>query len=275
MNLFEPLKALIRPHTNRWRADRRFNSACHEFSREGIAPPVLYDIGARWGVSEPYGRLGRIPGFRSVGFEPDTEEAARLDAACHFDIVCPVALGDKRENRKLYIARDPGSSTLFPPDMEEIARHSVSRQFETVAETSVGVEPLDDVIRERNLPMPDFIKVDCEGAEGIIFSGAKETLKTVIGVTFEARMVEFYKGGATLGPLLDYFFKRGFVCLRLNPVGSFFDTMLMFDVVMIRHPESYSTPRESLLGRTFSLLHGSWPYASRISGFTTASDRLL
>jgi len=268
VNPLEALRGLVSPHANRWRANRRFEEACREFAIRGITPPVLYDIGARWGVSEPYGRLKSIPGFRSVGFEPDAEEAARLSAARHFDIVCPVALGDRHERRKLHIARDPGSSTLFPPDMQEIARHSASTQFETVGETEVEVQPLDDVIRDQNLPAPDFIKVDCEGAEGIIFSGATDTLKSVIGITFEARMVEFYKGGATLGPLLEFFFKKGFVCLRMNPVGAFFDTLMMFDVVMIRHPESCNCERENFLGALFSLLHGSWLYAKRFEEIT-------
>jgi len=257
-------RSLARPVSNRLRLNNRFSAACKEYGARGIQPPVLYDIGARWGVSEPYDRLKQIPGFRSVGFEPDTEEALHLERAGCFDVVCPVGLGDKTEKRTLYIAKDPGSSTLFPPDMREIARHTISRQFETVSETTIDVLPLDDVVKEKNLPLPDFIKVDCEGAEEIIFAGAEGTLKNVIGVTFEARLVEFYQGGATLGPLLNRFLDAGFILLRQNSVGAFFDAQMMFDVVMIKHPESYRTPRHELLGRTFSLLHGSLPYAQRI-----------
>jgi FkbM family methyltransferase len=265
------VRQLARPTVNNLRVRRRFDRACEAFAMNAIEAPVLYDIGARWGVSAPYDRLKKIPGFRSVGFEPDVEEAQRLEQAGQFDIVCAVGLGDRKETRTLYIAEDPGCSSLFPPDMAEAARHTVSKQFSTVGQVEVAVEPLDDVIQERGLPRPDFIKIDCEGAEGLIFEGAKNTLSNVVGITFEARLVDFYRGGATLGPLLETMFSAGFICLRLNPVGAFFDTQVMHDVVMIRHPDTYSTARETLLGQVFSLLHGSWLYAQRIADLTAAS----
>jgi FkbM family methyltransferase len=261
------VRQMARPTVNTLRVRRRFDRACEAFAMNGIEAPVLYDIGARWGVSAPYDRLKKIPGFRSVGFEPDIEEARRLERAGQFDIVCPVALGDRKETRTLYIAEDPGCSSLFPPDMAEAARHTVSKQFSTVGQVEVAVEPLDAVIKERGLPRPDFIKIDCEGAEGLIIEGSKNALRNIIGITFEARLVELYQGESTLGVLVEKLCRAGFVSLRLNPIGAFFDTQVMFDVVMIRHPETYHTQRDILLGQTFALVHGSNSYASRIFSY--------
>jgi FkbM family methyltransferase len=261
------VRQVARPTVNRFRLRRGFDQACATFASKGINAPVLYDIGARWGVSEPYDRLKKIPGFRSVGFEPDVEEARRLEQAGQFDIVCPVALGDRKETRTLYIAADPGCSSLFPPDMAEAARHTASKQFATIGQAAVAVEPLDEVIKERGLPQPDFMKIDCEGAEGLIIEGSKNTLRNIIGITFEARFVELYQGESTLGALVEKLCRAGFVSLRLNPIGAFFDTQIMFDVVMIRHPETYRTQRDILLGQAFSLLHGSNSYASRIFSY--------
>lgn len=255
--------------TDRWRTSRQLDATFAAFVDQGVSSPVFYDIGARWGISKPYNRLRQITGFCSVGFEPDAEEAERLRRDEHFDIVCPVALGDCRGLRTLYIAEDPGCSSLFPPDMAEAARHTVSKQFATVNRTQVAVETLDDVVKERRLPPPDYIKVDCEGAEELILAGGHNTLRKVIGLTVEARLVEFYKGGATLASIMPKLMSMGFVCLRCDSVGSFFDTQVMFDIVMIRHPESYVTIRDQLLGQTFSLLHGSRIYAQRIACLTS------
>lgn len=224
----------------------------------------MYDVGARWGISKPYDKLRNCPGFFSVGFEPDVEEAERLEKLGLFSKAVPLGLGDKGEDRVLYMAKDPGSSSVFKPDMAEIARHTASKQFETVKEVKISLVTLESACGDYELPKPDYIKVDCEGAEGIIFSGAGSILDQVIGVSFEARVFEFYKGEPCLQRLLDFFIGRGFVLLDLTPVGFFHGEKVMFDVAMIRHPEQFKTDRDFMVGKIFSLLFENVLYAEKI-----------
>ena len=158
--------------------------------------------------------------------------------------------------------------------MNKAARYTESKQFATVGELEIAVEPLDEVMKERGLPQPDFMKIDCEGAEGLIIEGSKNALRNIIGITFEARLIELYQGETTLGALVEKLWRAGFVCLRLNPIGAFFDTQVMFDVVMIKHPETYQTRRDVLLGQTFALLHGSNSYAKRVTNYSNVNSKL-
>lgn len=255
----------IRALRHRRLAARRLRQIARWFSAQNeMEGPVLYDVGARSGPSEPYGCLSGIRGFRSVGFEPDFVEAERLRAAKAFDYICSVALGAREEKRTLYIAKDPGSSSIFPPNDVEIARHTTWNLFETTKTIEIPVEPLDQVIAKQKLPMPDYLKIDCEGAEDEILQGSANALKNLCGLTFEARFRDFYRGGATFSQLTDRMFSAGFICLRLDPVGSFFGSMMMFDVVMVRHPEGIKNRRQFLLCVLFCLLHGNWLYAKRI-----------
>lgn len=229
-----------------------------------FSAPTVYDIGARWGISPPYHRLSAMPGFRSVGFEPDAIEADKLQKTRAFTHVCAEALGARRENRVLHIAKDPGSSSLFSPNAAEIARHTDWKLFETVKKIDVTVAPLDAVIAEHKLPAPDFMKIDCEGAEQEIMEGSRQTLNQLCGLTFEARLWDFYHGGATFSQLTNGLFDAGFICLRIDPAGSFFGSIVMFDVVMMRHPETIRDPRQFVLCLLFCLLHGNWQYAQRL-----------
>lgn len=232
-------------------------------SQSDFEGPVIYDIGARAGISPPYDRLAGMPLFRTVGFEADKEEAEKLKASKAFDFVCPTALGARDEKRILHIAKDPGSSSLFPPDGVEIARHTTWKLYETVRTVEVTVEPLDKAVGKHQLPLPDYAKIDCEGAEGEIMDGATQTFSHLCGLTFEARFRELYRGGATLSGLVDRMFRSGFVCLRLDPIGYFSGTLMMFDVVMMRHPEAIRDRRQFILALAFCLLQENWLYARR------------
>ena len=261
---FRAIRKEASPWWNRKLAEDRFRRLVKFIARKGPpCAPVVYDVGARWGISPPYDRLASVPGFQSVGFEPDPEEAKKLVEQKAFTHVCNVALGKKRERRSLGIAQNPGGSSFFPPNMTEYARHTDCKGLETVRKIEVDVVPLKEVISDFSLRLPDFIKIDCEGAEQEIFEGLGENPKNVCGITFEARFMEIYRGGTTLGRMTELLFQQGFICLRMDPVGSFWGSLMMFDVVMVRHPESIRDRRQFLLCLLFCLLHGNWQYAHR------------
>jgi len=149
------------------------------------------------------------------------EEAERLRCCKAFDIVVAKALGSRAEKRMLYIAKDPGSSSIYPPDLAEIARHTTSSQFQTERTIQIDLERLEDVVQRERLPVPDYLKIDCEGAEGEILDGAGGLMNDVTGVLFEARFVEFYRGGSIFSALTDRFFRMALSARELNRAALF------------------------------------------------------
>lgn len=265
MNPIPQFRAFLRPWRHRQRSSRALRKIARWISGQaGFGGPVLYDIGARWGLSPPYDLLLKISGFRSIAFEPDTEEAEKLRKRQAFDHVETVALGLRAEKRTLHIAKDNGSSSLFRPNALEYARHTTWRGFETVGTMDVAVEPLDSVIAKGALPPPDYMKIDCEGAEGEILEGASGAVSTLCGLTFEARLRNLYQEEtATLSRLIDRMLEKEFVCLRLDPLEGWFGALLMFDVVLVRHPDAIRDRRQFILCVLFCCLHGNWLYARR------------
>jgi FkbM family methyltransferase len=264
--MISEIRNIVSPWWNRHLARKRLERVLAYIRRS--APdfaPVAYDVGARWGISEPFDRLLSIPSLKSVGFEPDPEEAAKLEAGSAFTRVCPVALGLNEETRTLFLAKDPGCSSLFPPNHAEIALHTSSPRFETTGRIEVATVPMDLAISRFNLPAPTFLKIDCEGAEGEIIQGAKAAMEGVIGLTFEARFRDFYEGGSILGDLMETLFGLGYICVKQNPVGDFSGALMMFDVSMVRHPDRLRSADDLLAAVLFCLIHDNWLYASRLA----------
>jgi FkbM family methyltransferase len=259
------IRSSLSPWWNRRLAQARLRRFLKFLRTDPDFSPVVYDVGARWGISPPFDRIKELPSLRTVGFEPDPDEAAKLESSSAFSRVCPVAVGAREESRTLHLAKDPGCSSLFPPNFPEIELHTNSPRFETVGTIQVATIPLDQAVARFDLPAPDFLKVDCEGAEGEIIDGAPLAMAHVSGITFEARFRDFYSGGAVLGDLTQRLFDLGFVCIKLDPIGYFHGTLMMFDVSMVRHASRIGSHRELLAAVLFCLIHDNWQHAHHLA----------
>ena len=93
--------------------------------------------------------------------------------------------------------RELNHDHIFPPD----------RYIEKVCKT------LDTVARERNFPPPDLIKIDVQGAEKDVISGARETLRSVEHLLVEMQSVHYNDGAPLVGETLPFIESFGFTCV--------------------------------------------------------------
>lgn len=96
-------------------------------------------------------------------------------------------LWSKRENKLLYILKNPKASSLFKihPKLNEFITVS---QHEIVDTKQIGLESMQNVLQD--VPSPDFIKVDAEGSDLEILKGAEIFLaKNVLGVQVEVPFI--------------------------------------------------------------------------------------
>ena len=131
--------------------------------REGM---TVMDIGANWGlysllISRAVGPSGKV-----YAFEPVPEIFARLKEHIALNnatnvVPVPIALSDEKGAAKMSVKG--GSSSLF--------RH-VSDEF-----VEVRVERLDDFVEREGIERVDAIKIDVEGAELKVISGADKTIR--------------------------------------------------------------------------------------------------
>lgn len=148
-------------------------------------PFTLVDIGVQGGIHPRWEALGdqlRVYGFDAL------EDAIRPLAAQakpgrrYF----AQALGDEDGERMLHVRGVSHSSSLYP--QEGPSRYTVDPGVEhTLARRAVPINRLDTLVAKGMVPLPDFIKIDCEGAEPEILRGARTTLTQgdVLGVEIE------------------------------------------------------------------------------------------
>jgi FkbM family methyltransferase len=171
--------------------------------RLGLAPATVIDVGAAYGNWSAIAR--RIfPEAKYLLIEPLHEFESALAARPELDgtIRVMVAAARTRGTLELEVHDDLlGTSQL--PETTGVSADGRSR--------TVPAIPLDDLVRENRAPPPYLLKVDVQGAEEEVLSGAGEILGRADMVILEASFFPFFEGGLEFHELVARMHARGFV----------------------------------------------------------------
>lgn len=160
---------------------------------DGPPPPLkIVDVGAMDIGSPPYAPLLQIPGATVIGFEPNPEECAKLNAkqtASHKYV--PHFVGDGKE-RTFHWCSWAATSSLYPPNRPILERFTELPELVEVKETSqVTTTRLDDIADCRGA---DFVKIDVQGATLDVLKGGPETIARALVVQCEVEFIPIYDG---------------------------------------------------------------------------------
>jgi len=138
----------------------------------------FYDIGANtgyYGVMAGHVGKGKI---KCYSFEPIKEychclkESINLNRLEGIVKVFNIALGNKNSKENLYLS---GSGSSLNKDF--ISKKNLPKR-------TVEIRKLDDIIQEKNLEKPNFIKIDVEGFEYNVLLGGERTIKESFPILF-------------------------------------------------------------------------------------------
>jgi FkbM family methyltransferase len=185
---------------------------------------VVYDVGANIGL---YTRVC-ITCFQAghvVAFEPMTDNRRQLSrnielGACGDKVtVLPCALADVDAVQEIQID-DMSSATASLASVTANQASQGRKQYGLPPVTEqVACRRLDSVLAERNVPAPNVIKVDIEGAEDLFFAGALECL-----ARWAPRLVVELHGAEKARAVFDRLASHGYACAgrvgpHLDPTG--------------------------------------------------------
>jgi FkbM family methyltransferase len=179
-------------------------------------PLVYVDAGARGGLQGPWAEISDER-LHVVAFEPDPEGARALRDRPNFEVV-ESALWSHPGMIDIHLARIPGTSSVHPPNWALLKRFP-PQHYEprtTLRAISVACDTLDAALMKIGR-RADFIKIDTQGSEFEILSGAVKALEeSAFGVIAESWTVEVHKGQHMTGEILSFMNQRGFELFDIN-----------------------------------------------------------
>lgn len=159
----------------------------------------LVDIGARGGAMPQLVVLA--PFSHYFACEPNSDEAERLTsvmrelAPWREITVIPEAIASQEGQATLYVATQPGLSSLLRPNFKIIRRYYNNGGYDICREISVSTVTLDHAAEKYGFTDACFVKLDTQGTElDIVLSGAKLLRRATLGVYVEVEFHPFYCG---------------------------------------------------------------------------------
>jgi FkbM family methyltransferase len=140
------------------------------------------DIGAGDPVAASVTKLFYDKGWRGINVEPIPDMAARLRNSRPEDITLDVAIGAKPCRAVLHVVRQEWGWSTLDDELARTYQHSNNWQL---GDVEVEVCTLDDIL-DKHPGHIDFLKIDVEGAERDVISGADWVLHRPRVVVVEA-----------------------------------------------------------------------------------------
>jgi FkbM family methyltransferase len=200
--------------------------------KQGIAIGTLIDVGANIGqFAVSCAKL--YPGVEIFSYEPHPavfSRLARLADSLPGFTAYNCALGDCPGVAELTINTHSHSSSLLRLNDRHKQAFPDAREAATV---QVKVNTLDDEFRGRRLKGPVLLKLDVQGYEARVLTGARELLSQVDWLILEASFRPLYEGEVVFNDLFDLL--RSWAFELVCPIGlledPFTEEILQMDVL--------------------------------------------
>lgn len=187
-------------------------------ARSGAEPATIIDVGANVGQFSR-AALGRWPTARVFAFEPLPDAAAttrRMLARMGDDhAVYQVALGS-REGATVFRRHQYSLSSSVLAVTEPLGdQYPWANEGELI---TVPITRLDRVLSDVRLNRPVLIKIDVQGYEAEVLSGASAVLDAADILIIEHAFEEFYEGQPRAAEVMEHLLQSGWQVNRVADV---------------------------------------------------------
>lgn len=183
-----------------------------DIRQRGHNVDVFYDVGANIG-GWSLGAQRVFPEARFELFEPlhgrlsDVDENSKIKSI-NRATMHPVALSDSNEEGVIKVLDNRGvGSSIIVSDSDIKNNNKIIPCIH---------RKLDDIVVEKSLPQPDFIKIDTQASEMKVLKGAKETIKGASFLLIETWARRVYGPGTPLfHELCSWLYEQNFVVYEI------------------------------------------------------------
>ena len=200
-------------------------------SKTNIDLSVIYDIGACTGNwSEQISTI--LPNSRFILFEANKNYIPSIKNK-GFEYHEVALSNPGRQSVNFFDGNNSGDS--YYKETTEWYRHQKS--------INIQCKTLDQMVTKHQLPFPNFIKIDTQGSELDILSGAS-FLNRVDLVYTECPIICYNKGAPSIQEYLDFFKRRNFIPIDIFQIHRDEETLLQVDIMFMQKSakEKYLQP---------------------------------
>jgi len=204
-----------------------------QIQSQGLKIDTVFDIGAWNGNWSRRTKSESCPKANFVLFEANPAYKDDLESS-GFQSFCGMALSNPgRSFVDFYNGTNTGDSYY-----KETTKH-----YDNQGTIQLPCMTLDEVVKSSNLPIPQFIKIDTQGSELDILSGAT-FLDQVDLIYTECPIVCYNKGAPNIQDYLDFFKNRNFVPVGIFEIHGAEGMIIQIDIMFMRHDskERYIQP---------------------------------
>lgn len=245
-------------------------------------PLVLADVGSKGGLNQRWKPAS--PYLKTIGFEPDQRSFSKLPQTDR-EIHLPIGLHESKGQLTINLTTKAGVSSNLTPNYPFLKKFPIIDEFTIDRTTPIPIDTLDHVLTTRNLPSPDFIKIDTQGTELPILKGATKSMnQSLLGIELEVVFSPLYKDQPLFSSLDDYIRPFGFTLFDLSPyyfkrslalnAGFHKGQLIQADALYLRSISSFNSllndiiPEKQLLliskFITICIIYGYFDYAYEI-----------
>lgn len=215
----------------------------------------IVDIGANpIDGDPPYKSMLQAGLCHVTGFEPQPQALAHLlNSKSINETYLSDAVGDGNPHT-LNITSATGMVSLLKPDQRQLDLFKGFSEWGKVVKLEpIHTKRLDDVEAVSHI---DFLKIDIQGAELMVFQHGREKLKEAVFIQTEVSFVNLYENQASFGEIdlemrLQGFIPHAFVAIKNWPIkasweefeGGQFNQLLEADIVYVKdisRPEKFT-----------------------------------
>ncbi len=187
--------------------------------RESPVRIKVVDVGANpIDGDPPYAPLLAAGQAHVIGFEPNPTALAELQRKKGpNETYLPFAIGDGCRHT-LRICQAPGMTSLLQPNDDVLKLfHGFSDWGRVLQTEEIDTVRLDDIPETSNL---DYLKIDVQGAELMVFENASRRLANALVVHTEVEFLPLYKDQPLFSDVDQHLRSQGFVLHRFEPLVS-------------------------------------------------------
>ncbi len=177
---------------------------------------VVFDVGAAEGVfSLGCSKIANIQ--KVVALEPNPAMAPALNKLVRQSaksVYLPIAAGQARGSHVFHVTEDGHASSCLAP-LASLDRLFPGRRVTNSID--VPIETLDDIRSSAKLPYPDLIKIDAQGYELKVLTGASDVLTHASFCIVEGCYEKLYENAPLISDIVIFFSSLGWRNVGTGP----------------------------------------------------------